>query len=95
MNNLAAEILTAILANPHATEGLARDSDSLLAAIQNQLDDKLKPFIAVARGIPHNWPGDAILRFGQRNDSTLYLDYYKVGDAHNGITVDQWRALRR
>ena len=27
----------------------------------------LVPFVAVAKGIPDNWPGECILRFDQRN----------------------------
>jgi len=53
----------------------------------------LEPFIKIAKGIPHNWPGECILRFDQRNDGSIYLSYYGVNDAREGITINQWRAL--
>jgi hypothetical protein len=69
-------------ANTHAPAGASVHWEASLA-----------PFIAVARGIPDNWPGQCILRFEQRDDGTLYLGYYGVHDAAGGITIDQWRAL--
>lgn len=53
----------------------------------------LAPFMAVAKGIPDNWPGECILRFDQRNDGSIYLSYYGINDASHGITINQWRAL--
>lgn len=55
--------------------------------------DVLAPFVAVAKGIPDNWPGECILRFDQRNDGSIYLSYYGINDASGGITISQWRAL--
>ena len=51
------------------------------------------PFVAVAKGIPDNWPGGCILRFDQRNDGSIYLSYHGINDASHGITINQWRAL--
>ena len=53
----------------------------------------LAPFVAVAKGIPDNWPGECILRFDQRNDGSIYLSYHGINDASHGITINQWRAL--
>ena len=53
----------------------------------------LAPFVAVAKGIPNNWPGECILRFDQRNDGSIYLSYHGINDASHGITITQWRAL--
>jgi hypothetical protein len=53
----------------------------------------LAPFVAVAKGIPENWPGECILRFDQRNDGSIYLSYHGINDASHGITINQWRAL--
>ncbi len=53
----------------------------------------LAPFVAVAKGIPDNWPGECILRFDQRNDGSIYLSYHGINDASRGITITQWRAL--
>lgn len=55
--------------------------------------DWLAPFVAVAKGIPDNWPGECILRFDQRNDGSIYLSYHGINDASDGITIRQWRAL--
>jgi len=53
----------------------------------------LAPFLTVAQGIPDNWPEQCILRFDQREDGSLYLSYYGVNDASDGITIKQWREL--
>jgi hypothetical protein len=53
----------------------------------------LAPFVAVAQGIPDNWPGECILRFDQRDDGSIYLSYHGINDASDGITINQWRAL--
>jgi len=54
---------------------------------------QLASFIAIAKGIPPNWPGDCILRFDQRKDGSIYLSYHGINDASDGITINQWRAL--
>lgn len=55
--------------------------------------DLLAPFVAVAKSIPDNWPGDCILSFDRRNDGSIYLSYYGINDASHGITINQWREL--
>lgn len=53
----------------------------------------LLPFLAVAKGIPDNWPGACVLSFEQRKDGSIYLSYHGVDSASGGITIAQWRAL--
>lgn len=55
--------------------------------------DPIAPFRQVAGGIPENWPDECILRFNQRQDGSLFLDYYGVNDVTGGIPIGQWRAL--
>jgi hypothetical protein len=58
-----------------------------------RLREAIKPFLRFANGIPDNWPEQCILRFDQRNDGSLYVNYYGVQDASDGITIKQWREL--
>ena len=58
-----------------------------------RLREALKPFLKIANGIPENWPEQCILRFDQRNDGSLYVNYYGVQEASDGITIKQWRDL--
>jgi hypothetical protein len=67
---------------------LERERDAAIAS-----HALLAPFVAVAKGIPDNWPGECILRFDQRNDGSIYLSYHGINDASHGITINQWRAL--
>ena len=60
-----------------------------------RLREAIKPFLRFANGIPDNWPEQCILRFDQRNDGSLYINYYEVQDASDGITIKQWRELAR
>lgn len=58
-----------------------------------KLNRTLVPFRHLADGIPHNWPGECILRFDQRRDGSIYLAYHGINDASEGLTIDHWRGL--
>ncbi len=53
----------------------------------------LDPFIAVAKGIPGNWPGECVLSIDASEDGGLNLSYHPLHTAVGGVTIAQWRAL--
>ena len=72
----------------------------------NQLREVLAPFIAVANGIPSNWPDQCPLRVdsGPDRDGVPYewLCYHGVDNEGKPIdgstllpTIGQWRALAK
>lgn len=55
--------------------------------------DWLAPFVAIARGIPDNWPGECVLRYDYDEHGLLNLSYHGINDVKEGVTINQWRAL--
>lgn len=62
---------------------------------REQLKNQLAPFMAIASGIPTNWPAECVLRFDYNGDRPAHytLSYHGINDVKDGITIGQWRAL--